>query len=375
VAGQGVYRDGDAPAVLARVFGAGVRPLRVEQAIFDAMLEGWRRQQLSRGSKLRTIDANVAIVCRVRDHVDAWPWEWRAEDVEQFVADLAVGPPPRRPATLRNYQSRLRAFLSFASDERYPWPVVCRHEFGRAPVQLFDARNLIVHVDDWEADPGRRALSRGELQAFFDFCDAQVAGRRALRRKGALAALRDAALFKVAYGWGLRRTEVIRLDVVDVSPNPHAPVFGRVGTIRVRYGKASRGGNAKPRNVLTVWRWASEALEQYLAEIRPQFGRDEHPALWLTERGGRVSTRAFDDRFAEYRDALGLDPMLVAHCLRHSYITHLQEDGFDPLFVKEQVGHRFVSTTALYTSVSSDYKNRMLQEAIAAQLESTDPAN
>jgi site-specific recombinase XerD len=218
-------------------------------------------------------------------------------------------------------------------------------------------------------------LSRGELQAFFDFCDAQVAGRRALRRKGALAALRDAALFKVAYGWGLRRTEVIRLDVVDVGPNPHAAVFGRVGTIRVRYGKASRGGNAKPRNVLTVWRWAAEALEQYLAEIRPQFGRDEHPALWLTERGGRVSTRAFDDRFAEYRDALGLDPMLVAHCLRHSYITHLQEDGFDPLFVKEQVGHRFVSTTALYTSVSSDYKNRMLQEAIAAQLESTDRAN
>ena len=260
-------------------------------------------------------------------------------------------------------------FLGFAADERYPWPVVCRHEFGRAPLQLFDGRNLIVHVDDWESDPGRRALSRGELQAFFDFCDEQVAGRRALRRKGALAALRDAALFKVAYGWGLRRTELIRLDVIDLSPNPRAPVFGRVGMMRVRYGKSSRGGNAKPRNVLTVWRWAAEALEQYLAEIRPQFGRDEHAAMWLTERGGRVSTRAFDDRFAEYRDALGLPRELVPHCLRHSYITHLQEDGFDPLFVKEQVGHRFVSTTALYTGVSSDYKDRMLEAAITGQLD------
>ena len=202
LARQGVYRDGDAPAVLARVFGAGVRPLRIDEAVFDAMLEGWRRQQLSRGGKLRTVEANAAVVRRVRDHVDAWPWEWQAEHVEAFIAELAVGPPPRRPATLRNYQSRLRMFLGFAADERYPWPVVCRHEFGRAPLQLFDGRNLIVHVDDWEADPGRRALSRGELQAFFDFCDEQVAGRRALRRKGALAALRDAALFKVAYGWG-----------------------------------------------------------------------------------------------------------------------------------------------------------------------------
>lgn len=155
----------------------------------------------------------------------------------------------------------------------------------------------------------------------------------------------------------MRRTELVRLDVIDLSPNPRAPVFGRVGMMRVRYGKSSRGGNAKPRDVLTVWKWAAEVLEQYLVEIRPQFGRDEHPALWLTERGGRVSRRAFDDRFAEYREALGLERTLVPHCLRHSYITHLQEDGFDPLFVKEQVGHRFVSTTALYTGVSSDYKN------------------
>ncbi|MCA1677793.1 MAG: tyrosine-type recombinase/integrase, partial [Actinobacteria bacterium] len=56
------------------------------------------------------------------------------------------------------------------------------------------------------------------------------------------------------------------------------------------------------------------------------------------------------------------------HSLRHSYVTHLHEDGFDPLFIKEQVGHRFMSTTALYTAVSSDFKDRTLSAAIAAQL-------
>lgn len=119
----------------------------------------------------------------------------------------------------------------------------------------------------------------------------------------------------------------------------------------------------------SVWPWAVEVIEQYVEEIRPLFGCADHPALWVTERGGRIAVRSVDDRFAEYRDELGLPRELVAHCLRHSYITHLHEDRFDPLFIKEQVGHRFISTTALYTAVSSDYKNRMLAEAIDSQLD------
>ena len=56
--------------------------------------------------------------------------------------------------------------------------------------------------------------------------------------------------------------------------------------------------------------------------------------------------------------------MLHPHCLRHSYVTHLIEDGFDPLFVQQQVGHRWGSTTALYTGVSGDYRNRVLRHAL-----------
>jgi integrase/recombinase XerC len=363
----GAYGLEDAPAALARLFGEGVRPLRMEEAVFAAMLTGWHRQQLNRGNRPRTIHSSQRTVERLRDHAEAWPWEWEVEHVEQFIADLvAVG---RRAPTLRRYQSQLRVFLGFLADGRYPWQVVCLHEFGRAPRQLFDERNLIIHIDDWEGDPRRRALARDELQAFFDYCDAQVAGRRASRRKGTLAALRDAAMFKVCYAWGLRRTELIGLDLVDLTPNPRVPVFGAYGMVRVRYGKASKGGNVRPRNVLTVWQWAARVLEQYVSEIRPQFGFDEHPALWLTERGGRVAGRSVDDRFAEIREEIGLPRTLVPHCLRHSYITHLHEQGFDPLFVKEQAGHRHMSTTALYTSVSSDFKDRALAEAIATQIE------
>ena len=68
--------------------------------------------------------------------------------------------------------------------------------------------------------------------------------------------------------------------------------------------------------------------------------------------------------FARAAKEAGLDAALSPHCLRHSYVTHLIEDGFDVLFVQQQVGHRHASTTAIYTSVSSDYRTRMLRTAL-----------
>ena len=362
------YGLDEVDAVLDRLFGFGVRPLRLEEAVFEAVLDGWRAQQRSRANKDQTIETGVGLVRRLREHAEAWPWEWRALQVEEFVSDLASEPRPCRASTLRNYQSRIRTFLDYLVDGRYPWAAICERRFGCRPVEPFDERNLIVHVDDWEGDPRRRALTVEELQGFFDHCDSQVRGRRALRRKGALAALRDAALFKVAYAWGLRRAELVGLDLVDFRRNPKLSAFGDYGTLRVRHAKSSRGGNPRPRNVLTVFDWAVEVVEQYVEEIRPLFGFDSHQALWLTERGGRVSRRHVDERFAEYRGMLGLAEEHTPHSLRHSYVTHLHEDGFDPLFIKEQVGHRFMSTTALYTAVSSDFKDRTLSAAIADQL-------
>ena len=59
-----------------------------------------------------------------------------------------------------------------------------------------------------------------------------------------------------------------------------------------------------------------------------------HPALFLTERGERISLRQVDERFAVYRAGAGLPDNLTPHCLRHSYISHLIEDGVDPTFVQ-----------------------------------------
>jgi len=154
------------------------------------------------------------------------------------------------------------------------------------------------------------------------------------------------------------------LDVVDFTTNPAAPELGRFGTLAVRYGKAMRGSPPRRRQVATVMPWAAEVVEEYLTEALPRFGQPVHPALWLTERGERISLRQVDERFATYRAAAGLPAELTPHCLRHSYVSHLIEDGVDPVFVQRQVGHSWSATTAGYTSVGSDAANRMLRGAL-----------
>jgi len=65
-----------------------------------------------------------------------------------------------------------------------------------------------------------------------------------------------------------------------------------------------------------------------------------------------------------WRDGAGLPGELSPHCLRHAYVSHLVEDGVDPLFVQQQVGHSHAATTAIYTSVTTDYRNRVLRAAL-----------
>jgi integrase/recombinase XerC len=136
----------------------------------------------------------------------------------------------------------------------------------------------------------------------------------------------------------------------------------------VRWGKAKRGGGPQRRTVLTVFDWAVPVLEQYLSEIRPCFGCQDHPAVFVTERGTRISVAYINELFAEIRAAAGLDDMLTPHCLRHSYVTHLSELGWSAKFIQDQVGHSHAATTAVYMSVSDDFKDRLIRAAIDEQL-------
>lgn len=110
--------------------------------------------------------------------------------------------------------------------------------------------------------------------------------------------------------------------------------------------------------------WVVEGLDYYLTEVREKFHPEGNAALWPTERGTRVGEKYFNRRFTELRDEAGLSGILTPHSLRHSYVTHLVEFGYSEQFIQIQVGHVYASTTAIYTSVSDDYRKSVVSDAI-----------
>jgi integrase/recombinase XerC len=345
---------------LMLVTAEGAVPVSPGPALFEEMLAGWRRQQQARRLTGPLIGGRERVVRRFAVSTGCWPWQWTPEQAESWLASGGWA-----HSTSRAYQGALALFLDYVCDPRYGWVAECEQRAGSAPVQVFHEGNTTPHAAEYEGRPERRPLARAELQAFFDAADGLVEKAACSRRKGQLAAFRDATLFKVIYGWGLRRREAAMLDVTDFAANPAAPELGGLGVCHVRYGKAMKGSPPRRRAVDTVMPWAAEALAQYLEEVRPRYGAAGHPAVWLTERGGRISVRQIDDRFAQLRGLAGLPGELSVHCLRHSYVSHLIEDGADPLFVQWQAGHSWASTTATYTTVGQDARNRMLRAALA----------
>ena len=253
----------------------------------------------------------------------------------------------------------------FATDARYGWPAKCLEMFGSAPRQILHEWNTIGHTTEYEGDPGRRPLTYDEVQALFDAADARVAEIRSRRRKGELTAMRDSAVLKTVYAYGLRRQETVGLDVADWRRNPKVPAYGRFGAAFVRWGKSSNGSPPKRRTVFTVaeFDWVVPVLEHYVTEVRPRLASARHPAMWVTERGGRISRRCLNRTFGLVRDLAGLPPELDLHSLRR-FVTHLVEFDYPEKFVQDQCGHSWGSTTAIYTGVSDEYRNRLVQRAL-----------
>lgn len=344
--------------------GGSVNVLRLEEAVFDSMLGSWAQQQLSRALDHATVDGRDGIVRRFRDFTDRYPWEWQAADVDEYSAHLRLL--GRARSTIRQMHNAISLFCGYLTSSDYDWPELCEAHFGDAPSQVCLPWNTTRHVAEFEGRPERRAFTYDELERFFEHTDSRVDATANSGKKGALAALRDAQMFKTAYAFGLRRAELRGLDDHDLHHNSRVPQWGRYAALYVRHAKATAGGAARRRTVLLVpeMAWWVEGMQQWMDAGRGLFGFDGLTALWPTERGTRVSLAYMDRRFAALRDEAGLDPDLKLHCLRHSYVTHLIEHGYADRFVQEQVGHHVASSTAIYTSVSGDFKNQILSDAL-----------
>ena len=256
-------QPGSAHLVLAR----NVIHLDPASAVIDAMREGWARQQSARFLRPETIGARLRLIARFGEFTGLYPWQWTPAEGEAFIAHLRSGGTPIRLSTARNYEVSIGLFVEYLRDARYDWARVCLERFGEVPQPVFHEGNSVVHSVEYEGDPRRRPLDYDEIQALFDAADDRPGRSRGQGRKGALCALRDAAVLKSVYAFGMRRTESSRLDLVDLRRNRKAPQFGGFGSVMVRFGKSQKGSPPKRRTVLTVpeMDWIVEVLDQWVA--------------------------------------------------------------------------------------------------------------
>lgn len=153
------------------------------------------------------------------------------------------------------------------------------------------------------------------------------------------ASLRDRALLELLYGIGARVTEAVSLDVDDIEFES--------ATVRVL-------GKGNKERVLPLGRYAAEALTTYLTRARPGLATKGKgtPALFLNQRGGRLSRQSAWNIIQATARRADLPGHLSPHTLRHSFATHLLDGGADVRVVQELLGHASVTTTQIYTMVT-----------------------
>jgi len=151
---------------------------------------------------------------------------------------------------------------------------------------------------------------------------------------------RDAAVFALLYGCGLRIAEALALKRSEV------PASGAIETIRVR----GKGGKLRMVPVLPQ---VVRAIEEYIA-LYPHNLAAEGP-LFVGVRGGPLSPRIVQLAMARMRGILGLPESATPHALRHSFATHLLARGGDLRAVQELLGHASLSTTQIYTAVDTQH--------------------
>ena len=236
--------DGTVPGFVPRVLSDhAVGLFRADERAFDAMIDGWRAQMLARGLTVATIEGRCRLVRRFRDFTGEFPWQWRPVDIEEFLAERRSGDRQISLTTLRADSNAVAMFCAYLTHPAYGWPEFCERAFGDTPAQICFEWNTPRHAADNEGRPGRRALTKPELQRLFDHADDQVVAARSSGRKGWLTAMRDSIALKVCYACGLRRRELVMLELADFGTNPHAPEFGAHGVVYVRWGRPARAAH------------------------------------------------------------------------------------------------------------------------------------
>lgn len=162
--------------------------------------------------------------------------------------------------------------------------------------------------------------------------------------------LRNRAIIELMYASGLRASEVVKLELGDVD---HSRMVLRVL------------GKGKKERYVPFHDLALDCLEKYINEARPSLmvnAKEKHSIVFVNKNGNPLTTRGLRDILERMALNSGMGRRLHPHTIRHTFATHLLDQGAELRFVQEMLGHSNLSTTQIYTHVSKE-KLRKTYEA------------
>jgi integrase/recombinase XerC len=253
-------------------------------------------------------------------------------DLTEFLGFLTqhLGAEPDMAALDRLSQADLRAWLAHAAAQGLSTTSRARHLAAVRSLFRWLARHHGV------LNPAPTLLStpraRKPIPRALSPADATAVAAEATQADQPAWQARDAALFTLLYGAGLRIAEALALDVGDIHPGGPLRVMGKGGKQRLV--------PVLPAVHLVLQDWLRRHPDQ----------RAESP-LFIGERGGRLNPAVAQRTMRIYRQGAGLPAHATPHALRHSFATHLLAGGADLRSIQELLGHASLSTTQRYTSV------------------------
>ena len=167
-------------------------------------------------------------------------------------------------------------------------------------------------------------------------------------RDGQPITVRDQAMLELLYSSGARVSELIGINMNDLSTIETDD--GVITTLKLR-GKGSK------ERIVPLGSFAAKAIENYMVRVRPDLAAKSSKttsALFLNSRGSRISRQSAWQMVLDAAEAAGVTEHVSPHVFRHSYATHLLDGGADIRVVQELLGHASVTTTQIYTLITID---------------------
>ena len=232
--------------------------------------------------------------------------------------------------------ARLRGFVAYLHECEYSRPTIARRLACLRTFFRFCCREQLVKSNPAKALRTPRA---GRKLPHFLTAEQIVTLIESPPANEPLG-LRDRAILETLYSAGLRVAELVGLDIGDWNRD--------ADVIRVL-------GKGRKERIAPIGRHASKALQRWLEVRQPSTSApaSHRNALFLNKNGTRITTRSIGRMLEKYLAQTGLEKITTPHTLRHTFATHLLDGGADLRSVQELLGHKSLTTTQIYTHVST----------------------